>query len=557
MVKKILWRMVNLLHPLLERQGIEADKMYCIVETKLLMDSRRVYRQRRQRPGAEPVNQLQLSLLMYGLFGLVTALMIEAVPSFLLAMIIVHTYIIFMLAMTLIIDFSAVLLDTADNQVILSKPVNSRTLYAARQVHILIYLLQFTLALAICPLVVTFIKYGFLTGLGLCLTSMLSVFVAVFLTFFLYMGILRFGSEEKLKEVITYFQIGMTIFFTLGYQLMPRLIRFSALGTGFEPHGYLYLLPPVWMAETLEALHDGRYDTLHLAMAGAAVGFPLLLLFVVNRFLAPFFAARLATMQTGGERPAAGARHAKRAWSPVWSRICCVSPAERGAFELTWKITGRDKAFRLRLYPSIGYMLVFVFIFVFRGGQHAATTWAQLKDTHQYLWMIYLPVFMLSSSQWIVSFSDNHEAAWVFAGLPVPRPGELLSGTLKALFIKYALPVFGLMYALAAWIWGWRITGDFGFGLLNVYLCFLLAAVLSPHYLPFSRKPNTQLQTGGVASAILRVVVILALVGLHYLVLGKPLVMYVLMPLLALGCRLLARNLQGLTWNKISIGHGE
>ena len=62
--------------------------------------------------------------------------------------IIVHTYIIFMMAMTLVTDFATVLLDTTDNQVILPRPVSSKTLFMARLVHILLYLLQFTIALS-------------------------------------------------------------------------------------------------------------------------------------------------------------------------------------------------------------------------------------------------------------------------------------------------------------------------------------------------------------------------------------------------------------------------
>ena len=69
-------------------------------------------------------------------------------------MIVFYTYIMVMISMTLITDFSSILLDTSDNTIILPRPVDSRTLFAARLTHILLYLGQLGLGLTVIPAIV-------------------------------------------------------------------------------------------------------------------------------------------------------------------------------------------------------------------------------------------------------------------------------------------------------------------------------------------------------------------------------------------------------------------
>lgn len=553
---KILLRLVLFLSGgLLRRQGIDMDSLQAIVQTKLTMDKRRVYMQWKPRQQNENRNHLLMVMLVYGLFGLFIGSLILQLPSFLLAMILAHTYFIFMMAMTLITDFATVLLDTTDNQVILPRPVSSRTLFMARLLHILIYLLQFTIALALVPVIFTVFKYGALTGIGMCFTALLSVLLAVFFTYLLYLLILRFSSEEKLKDIITYFQITVTVIFTVGLQVLPRMI--GLLKFDFTLHWYSYLLPPVWMAMALEALYTLQMSWLHLLMSALAVLLPLLLFWVLNRFLAPSFARKLAAMstETAQNKPVVSAAGAKttRSISARVSGLFCRSAVEKGAFETTWKITGRDKSFRLQFYPSLGYIPVFIFIFVFKTGEKAAGTWANLGNTENYLWFIYLPVFTIANALIFISFNENYAASWIYHSMPVERPGELITGAIKALFAKYFIPVYAILLAFCLYIWGISVLDDFVFGVFNNILCYLLLTVFSDHYLPFSRQPNTQMQTGRFVRAIVQMLMIGALVGLHYLLIKRPLFMYVLLPVIAGGCFLLARRLQRMPWNKIAV----
>ncbi len=220
-MEKWLLKLVHIFDALFRKQGIDTAQLYTIVETKMIMDKRRVYLNWRRQGQKENENHLTRVLIVYGLFSVFIGAMILFLPSFLLAMIFLHGYVIFMMAMTLITDFSAVLLDTADNDIVLPKPVNGRTLFMARQVHIMLYLFQFTIAFTLVPICCTMFNYGIFTGLATCITIVLSVLLAVFFTYLLYLSILRFSNEAKIKEIINWFQIGMSIFIALSSGYCP------------------------------------------------------------------------------------------------------------------------------------------------------------------------------------------------------------------------------------------------------------------------------------------------------------------------------------------------
>ncbi len=344
--------------------------MYTIVQTKLMMDKRRVYMNwKRRSQQDEESNQLTRILLFYTLIGGAMSMALISTSSFILALVLYNGFIIFMLSMTLITDFSSVLLDTADNQIILPLPVNSKTIFMARLIHILIYIFQFLLALSIISIIAVFIKYGLLTGAAMIVTTLLTCLLSVFFTWLLYLLILRFSNEEKVKEIVTYFQIVMAIIFMGGYQILPRIVDYGVFNN-FHVHGYMYFIPPVWMASAVDAVNRMHFSSTDLIMTASAILIPAILFWILIKYLAPSFSKRLSAMNV--DSSASGSKDAlsaeKKDLSYRLSNFCCRTTIEKSAFKMVWKISGRDKTFRLQFYPTIGYMLILIFIIIFKKG---------------------------------------------------------------------------------------------------------------------------------------------------------------------------------------------
>jgi ABC-2 type transport system permease protein len=554
MMDKIILRLVLFCSKILVTQGVDFERLKIIAETKVLMDRRRVYMNWKQSQQKENSNPLLITLIIYTFLGLLIGSIVFAFKSLILSMIFIHAYVLFMMAMTVITDFSSVLLDTADNQIILPKPVNSKTLFVARLVHILVYLLQFTIALAVFPILFIFIKFGIITGFASIVTILLTVAFAVFITYLLYAVILRFSNEQKVKDIVGYFQIFMTVFFAVGFQILPRLINFSQLEASFTLHTYSYFLPPVWMALTLDALYNFNFDGIHLIMIFCAFAVPVFTFWLMIKYLAPAFARKLAALNNDGavKKIITGIKQQSKSISEKISGIICSSKTESGSFEMVWKITGRDKNFKLQFYPSLAYILVFIFIFVFKSGQNVSTSWQNLPETKMFLFFIYLPMFSLASSLGIITTHENFQASWIYQSMPIEKPGYLISGGLKAILSKFFILIYLLMFCFAFYVWGIAITDDFVLGFFNNIFLILLLINLQDHYLPFSRQLNTKQQSGKFVQAMLQMIIIAVIVGLHYLIIPFPWLTYCLMPISIFGCYYLIKRIQNLNWLKIS-----
>jgi hypothetical protein len=519
-MEKLLLKLISLLDPLFRKQGVNVEQLHTIVRVKLTMDNRRVYMNWKQKQQKESSNRLWAAFLVYGLTSIFFGVIILVVPNILFSMVSFHAYLIVILSMILITDFSTVLLDTTDNVVILPRPVNSRTLFMARLVHIVIYLLQFYIALALIPGICTFIAYGWVVGLMFIVTSLCSVLLAVSLTYFMYLLFLTYSSEEKLKDMITYVQIAMGIIFMVGYQVVPRMIDFSNVMADIQFRWVFYLIPFFWMGYTLQAFHEWNFDLMHVVMILLTVLIPFILYWLLNKYLAASFAHKLAAINTDGAKTkTSDERLSRRNLSDFFSSIVCRTQTERSGFRLLWKLSGREKYFRLQFYPSLAYMLVMAFLFFFRKDQRFDAMMERLPNTKSFLGFIYLPILSLATSLGLMGFSENFMASWIYQSTPLKKPGEIITGAMKALFIKYFMPIFIILFSFCFYIWGTAVLDDFLLGMANLLLCFVVIKLLSKHYLPFTRQPNSLESGGRFMLLLLQSLVIILMVAIHYLLL--------------------------------------
>ena len=552
---KLILRFVLFIAKTFLKKDVDFEKLKIIAETKLTMDRRRVRVTMKKQNNKEPNNQLLMTLIVYSIMGFLIGALVLSLKEIIITMTIIHSYVLFMMAMTLITDFSSVLLDTTDNQIILPRPVNSKTFFVSRLVHILVYLLQFTIALALFPIIFIFIEYGVLVGLASIITILLTVMFAVFITYLLYGLILRISSEEKIKDIISGFQIVMTIIFAVGFQIVPRLLNIENLKVTMPIHWYTYLLPPMWMANALQAVQQLHVDGPHLIMILLAIALPVFTFWVMIKFLAPSFSKKIAAMGNAGTQEEIILNkegNLKKGLSEKIAPIICINKTEEAGFEMAWKMTARDKGFKIQFYPSLAYILVFVFVVVFKRGEDFTNTWTQLNSSKSFLWCVYLPMFSISAAVSLIAFNENFAASWVYISRPLKQPGSLISGAVKMLLVKFFAPIIFILFVFSYYVWGYKIIDDFVLGIFNNILVFLIISHVGKSYLPFSMQPNVNQQSGKFIRVFIQMAIIGSLVGLHYLALKVWWLVIVLVPFSAAGCYFLFRTVQNYSWQKIS-----
>ena len=484
--------LLDRLQPIFRALGTDYGQLRAIAAVKLTLDNRRSYATLGSlNKKAESGNNAFVWMLgTYALIGGLIAGMFLAIPpreSITLPLALFFGYVMVVCAMTLISDFSSVVLDSADNAIVLPRPVDSRTLLMARLVHIASYLFAITLAVVTVAILIVATRFGAVAGLLLLLLSLLSSLLMVFLTNVFYLVLMQFISEERLREVINYFQIVMAVVFYGGYQLLPRIVDYQSLTQVFNWTWWHYLLPPFWMAGALEIVIQPVFDGAHTGLLLLALTAPFAGLWVMNRYLSPVFNQRLAGVDQA-DTPTAGPVNSKPAGS-LADRIgdwVTTNSLEKAAFTFVWYQTARDRKFKLKTYPQLGFGLAYIIAMSVNG------TWNGLaRSGNFYLFALYFALIYIATAQQQLGVSDNFKAAWIYETAPIQQPGHVLAGALKALIIKLMLPFYLLLAAYVLFRWGSQTLDDILLAFVNSIIMLLSVALNTKRYLPFSITLDT------------------------------------------------------------------
>ena len=136
MMNNLIVRFTLLFSPLFAKLGVNTTQFEIVLRTKLLMDDRRPLTSFGSKPKKESNYSSWINFLLLAVMGCVLLLFLFSVNKPYLSYTIYFGVFMAMLCLTLIADFSVLLLDSRDNFIILPKPVNDRTLTVTRIVHI-------------------------------------------------------------------------------------------------------------------------------------------------------------------------------------------------------------------------------------------------------------------------------------------------------------------------------------------------------------------------------------------------------------------------------------
>ena len=540
-------RMVMLLAPFWRRLGVNTDQLEAILWVKLTIDDRRpravfARQQKRKKPFKNgTIATVLTSLVMGGFYLFVFVISKDNLTGLTLY------FLMFMvlLSVTLISDFTDVLIDVKDNYIILPKPVDAKTILLARLLHILIHLTKIVLPMMLPGVVYLCIQTGVIGGLLFCVDVALATLMCIFLINAVYLIILRITTVERFKDIIGTVQVTFAILVFAMYYIGPRLAASMSLDKSrILGHPYYYPAPPLWLAALWEVLrHPTGQPPLLYELGAAGLLLPVFFIWVVMKYLAPTFDKKLSGLGAGsasterapwadargaekgltaerGSTEKTASRRVRRPFYQVVSSWLTRGNTEGTGFELAWLLTGRSRDFKLRVYPSFAYVLVYFFYYGLQGKGQATLgdTWKHLPETKTYILLIYMCSLAMITAITNLVYSDKYKASWVYYVSPLQTPGEILVGSVKAMLVKYFIPFYLAVSVFALWVWGAKVLPDIFLGLANVTWFGLLMGYTRLKKLPFSASMNVQAGTGRFMKGLL-IVLIPACVGLgHYLI---------------------------------------
>jgi len=555
-MNKLILKTLDMLSGFWRGIGVNPEQLLAITEVRLKMDARRTHFLSQYRSSGK--SNRSGSQLLYAFFLFIFGTFMGAIffvfDNLGMAMFLYFTAWMVMLAMMLITDFTEVLIDSRDNSILLTRPVNGRTITVARLIQIAVYLLKIALAFAIPALIFLPINEGLMSLPVFLLQLILSLVLVILFVNACYLILFRLFDPRRIKDILGYFQIAISMFIILGYYVLPRLLDLDDAGRRdiYDP-SWLGLFPSAWIAAIGDVLLAGELRVEAIYYSTLAILMPLVGGFLVVGLLAPQFNRQLLNMsfsepsaeqdKTPGPKRIRGEGRYFQWWQRQFRH-----PEERAAFSLTWKITGRDREYKVRSFPIYGLMIAYFFMIALTGEGSLAERWADFLNSKIYLVLLYLTclpglVFMQNCF-----FTKRTERAWIFVAAPVKQPGRVLLGTLSSALVKYVLPLHLLICVFILLVFGWQKIPDLIFSLPAMLIALLGSAQLTLRYLPFSRSTEDAQQGQSVGMFFLSIILAGTIGGLHYVLALFPWLFVLAIPLVLYGLWRTLKSFRGIGW---------
>ncbi|MBZ5858732.1 hypothetical protein [Flavihumibacter profundi] len=561
-ISRAFYTLVLLPRRLYESWGINTGQLALILRYKLIMDDRRpnTFQQTRGRVKKEGISNAMLGTmlmaLVMGMINLIAFVLgkddITHFSFFFLAFL-------FLLASVLITDFTSVLIDVKDNMILLPKPVNDRTILMAKLLHILVHLIRVILPMSLPAIIYNGMATGWWAALSLFSLVLLASLFAIFLINAVYLLVLKIMSAEKFKSFIAWFQVGFVIFIYGGYQVFLRLTdrsEFQQFSIAENP--FVRIFPPYWFGRAWTTL-NGSANTGGWFFLVLSVITSLGSIWVVISILAPAFNQKLSMINSSGAEPQALStvnyykQSTKRKPLPeLLVGLLTRDAITRAGFLFTWRWTNRNRGFRMRVYPTIGYLVIWVILmFLPRTGDQAEGSAKMMGDSFGFIFLLYMSSFIIISAIQQIAIADEYKASWVFYSYPVGKPGSIIQGSFLSMVCKFFLPLAFLLF-VGGIVWkGWEILPNLLLGLSNQLVICCTILLLGRKSLPASRPPVMKDKSGNFLRGMMMMIITGSTGLMHFLVYKFIAVVLLLTVLSILANWLLIKKIGEISWAEI------
>lgn len=472
--------------------GVDYPTMRKIVAIKLTMDSRKsptIFNQNKKKNKLEE-NGFIKSLGIYVLISIIYIPLIAFGENYIYQMSAFFGIVMFLVMTSMISDFSNVLLDVKDKGILHTKPIGKKTINAAKAVHISIYLFLLTTAITIVPLLIgTFVHGVLFLFIAIIELFFVNLFV-VGLTAILYYTILRFFDGEKLKDIINYVQIGLSISIAVGYQFLGRAFSLVHLKISYSPSWWHFLIPPIWFGAPYELILNHNIKSYFIGFSILALVIPILSVGMYNQMM-PSFEKNLLKLTNSSSK----IKQKNNKWKKWLIGFICRGNEEKVFFRFADNMMRNEREFRLKVYPALGLSIVIPFVILFNKLQFS--TYDDLVLSKSYL-SIYMSCLMIPNAIGMLKYSGKYKGAWIFKMAPIQNLAPLYSSTLKVFITNLFFPVYFILSLIFIFIFGMKIIPDLFVVFVSSIFYVVICSYALKGTLPFSESFDDAAQNSGL-----------------------------------------------------------
>ena len=520
-MNKLFLNMVMLPSALWRSLGADIDQLRAILNVRLILDDRKPMAiGRGQKKKKENSSTSILNVIFSVIFGCVYMIPLTVVADRVFSLTIYFFMLSFVMTFMLITDFSNVLFDARDKYILFSRPVNDRTLVLARMLHVFIYLFRIVFPMSLPGWIVLGYADGWKSATLFPFILILMVCFVLFLVNCVYLLVLNLTKPEKFKDIINYFQIAFSVIFFASVYLLPRLFDEK------HPHDFNILdypwvrfLPSYWLAVCWSWIGYPVPIAGTFLYSALGIIMPLLCVYFLVKWLAPQFSQKISgidTIDVGEYKPAKTARNNNGRFYQKMAYAFNRTDDARAGFMMAWLQSSRSRSFKMRVYPSFATIPIYFVVVLMNN--HTSITDGLRHSGHniKFLMLLYMSALVMVTALTYLTMSDQYKAAWVYYAAPLAKPGRIMVGAFKAIWVKYFLPYFIVLSVFIVYMWGAEAIIDVVLALVNVTLFVSVMAWINYRHLPFSIAEQIKQSGNRIIKTFVVMIVPLILGAAHY-----------------------------------------
>ncbi|WP_289053932.1 hypothetical protein [Carboxylicivirga marina] len=527
-VKQVIVAPLNLF---LKTLGVDVLHFWALLSAKLKIDFRRPPN---SFQSAGKKQTLIKQLFIYAFLGAMVVFSLYRISDMMLQFSVFFTFLIVFEGTILLTEFTGVLFDENENQILLPRPVSSRTLLLVRLVHILVYMSYIAITLSLPFAIYLAINHGLLS-VAFIIGVLLCAWFTLILAVGFYMSLSKFVSAERFKDVLNYFQIALAVVIMASYQLVPHFMEGANVESlMFKQAWWAYLLPSAWFAGLTKVI-GGLAVSSDWVYAATALCVSLLGSVLLIRKLSSGFTSIISESGTGIQREVKPVEiKSAKGWKNKLLSILCISEVEQTGWRLTMSHIRGDRKLKQQVYPMFAYSLIMVVAFLKPEINDFSAYIQELATSSKYLLFV-LTGFFGTLGVGVIPFTDTPKASWIYEMAATNKKYHIQSGAVKAMLFTFFLPLQLLYLIPIIWIWGFAVLPYVFLGSgLSVVLAILLVRIQN-NPLPFSQGREMVNKGEYTLRMFLGMLMVGVIIGLVYLVslahLGVGIGLCVVMPL--------------------------
>jgi hypothetical protein len=366
-------------------------------------------------------------------------------------MVIAATGAMIIVAVQVLLEFGNIIISPDDYHVIGPHPVNSRTFFAAKLLHLLIYVSVLSATVSMAPAIFAALAFkSFLAGPAILIHFWLTCAFTSVLVMNIYTLVLQKVDRRRLERLLGYMHMMLMVGFYMGLNILSRVMKDALIGFNIDAYPWLKALPAYWFAGPIRMIALGwEWQTFGLSLLGLALIIGLGKTAI--SYLSLSYAESLSRVAWSRSRERK--RDMPRIIKAIWGRS--TSFEERALLLLTRANFRHDTQFRMGIMGIVPIVLFYAVYGFIVAGSNVRDPLAPLPDTQATtnfllgIAIVILPSMMMS----IMHTSKSWQAAWIFYIAPYDRV-KMIRAIDRIILWNVVTPIGLLMCIIYTYLYG-------------------------------------------------------------------------------------------------------